>query len=480
MPAKTAAATVQIKQAAEARKVATMKATTARGTTGKRAAVFGQAESAAPSVKAARKAQEKAIARVGKAGRVASVETISSRSARESRKAKEPGRVSTRPIATSEDIVLADDVREVPQTRATQTRARLRDVAEVKLAGKADKAEASSENALPIAARRAQTMEGYAAASVVAEARTDEATSGLASSDIKIFQIYFQPHQLAALDPAFEPYDNCGKRSRLYEFGVFARLAQSEDAKGCKLWGAVSWKFGEKAGLTGKDFKGQIIANPGYDVYFCNPHEQNEALYHNMWLQGETSHPGFISLCTEVFEVAGLPMELLTSMQPAADFAAANYFVATAAFWKEYINFVSRVLIAADRRLSPATRATLYSATADQRGVHGEASYIPFIVERLFSVFLATDGRQFRARKIAVHPNGNNGNVHLKLLGEMKDVACRTKSKWMAACWINYRNLYLSTVNGEAWSRKYIKQITPTDITFPGKYCPSIKGAPRK
>jgi len=34
-------------------------------------------------------------------------------------------------------------------------------------------------------------------------------------------------------------------------------------------------------------------------------------------------------------------------------------------------------------------------------------------------------------------------NVHLKLLREMKDIAHSTKSAWLAACWVNYRALYM-------------------------------------
>ena len=37
---------------------------------------------------------------------------------------------------------------------------------------------------------------------------------------------------------------------------------------------------------------------------------------------------------------------------------------------------------------------------------------------------------------------------------------------WLAACWVNYRNLYLMQVNGKEWCDKYLRSITPTEITF--------------
>lgn len=288
----------------------------------------------------------------------------------------------------------------------------------------------------------------------------------LTPADIKIYQIYYLPEHKSSLDPDFTAFDNSGNTSRLFEFSVFTKLAQSSDIRQAKLWGAMSWKFGKKAGISGRMLKEEIIANPGYDAYYCNPYPENEALYHNMWLQGELAHPNFMPLCTEIFEVAGLPTSLLTSVQPSSEFAAANYFVANQAFWKAYIGFISRLLISADKKLSPTAKRILYSSTADKFGAHADASYIPFLVERLFTVFLLVEGDKFRTRKLSLPSREKKDNVHLKLLAEMKDVACRTKFVWLAACWINYRNLYLSKTYGDGWTKTHLKQITPASITF--------------
>ena len=290
--------------------------------------------------------------------------------------------------------------------------------------------------------------------------------SKASSATPRIFQIWYRPEQQPRLDPAFEPYDNREENSALLEFRVLAELSQREDLAKVPLWGAVSWKFGQKTGLTGHELVERIAQTPGYDAYYCNPYPDVEALYHNMWLQGETAHPNFLALCREVFEVAGLPASLLTEIQPAEEFASCNYIVATPAFWKRYVGFVSRVLLAADRKLSPTARSILYSPSADPVSAHGNASYIPFLVERLFAVFMRTEGRDLRAHKIAV--NRDATNAHVKLLGEMKSFALKTRSSWMASCWINYRNLYLDRLYGNGWSRKYIKTLTPTEIVLGG------------
>lgn len=287
-----------------------------------------------------------------------------------------------------------------------------------------------------------------------------------ANASIKIFQIYYHERQSSFLDTDFEPYNNAGDSSPLLEFNVFAKLLQSTELQDVKLWGALSWNFWQKTGISGAQFKEVIAANPGYDVYFCNPHSEIETLYHNLWLQGEIAHPNFIPLCKELFEVADLPAELLTEIQSPHNFATSNYFVATPSFWKRYAAFVSRVLLAANKKLSSTARAILFSPTPDPSGIHAEASYIPFVIERLFSVFLRTDGNSFRAYKIFPQNTKGPANVHLKLLGEMRSLAYRTKSTWMASCWINYRNLYLTNIYGTPWANKYLKSITPQTITF--------------
>ncbi len=125
-----------------------------------------------------------------------------------------------------------------------------------------------------------------------------------------------------------------------------------------------------------------------------------------------------------------------------------------------------RVLVAADKKMAPLLRDLLHSKVADDKGLHGGATYVPFIVERLFGYFMRTEGKDLKAFKIALPEREREINVHQKLLREMKDVACRTQSAWMAACWVNYRNLYLSQTNSKAWCDQYLRAITPTEVRF--------------
>lgn len=286
------------------------------------------------------------------------------------------------------------------------------------------------------------------------------------NSPIRIFQIYFEGWQRELLDPAFYPLDNSRNSSELMEFNVFEQLQRNAATQGVELWGALSWRFAEKTGMQGAELVKQIVEHPGYDVYFCNPHPNNEAIYHNMWVQGEVSHPQFLELVRLFYAAAGLDDKELTAIEPSSNFSAANYFVASPKFWSLFIPFVKRVLVTADKRLDPKIRDLIHSKVADDKALHAGATYIPFIVERLFMVFMRSEGKGLKAYKVALPERERELNVHLKLLREMKDVAHKTQSAWLAACWVNYRNLYLSQTNGKAWCEKYLRAITPIEVKF--------------
>lgn len=286
------------------------------------------------------------------------------------------------------------------------------------------------------------------------------------SAPVRIFQIYYETWQRELLDPNFIPLDNSKTTTELMEFGVFERLAKSDYVKGAQLWGALSWRFTERTGMSGADWLKAMLDHPGADVYYCDPVPYNEALFHNFWLQGETAHPKFFALCQAVFKATGLPEEELTALLPSDQFSASNYFVATPKFWQAYLAWINQFLSLANKKLPPNIRDLMHSKMADDRDLHKGATYVPFIVERLFPVFMKTAGKGLKGHKIALPERERELNVHLKLLREMKDVAHRTKSAWLAACWVNYRNLYLTQTQGKDWCAKYLRTITPTDIKF--------------
>lgn len=287
-----------------------------------------------------------------------------------------------------------------------------------------------------------------------------------AQHSIAVYQIHFEPAHQKHLDPDFIPLDNLGHNDLLREFAVFERLAADEGVSTLPLWGAVSWRFGEKTGISGADFLRNIEANPGFDLYFCNPNPQGEALFGNFWQQGMTAHPAFREVVQAFLQANGRPTNLLDVVEPSALFSSCNYFVGNQKFWSAYLPFVRQMVGKARAGLSAPMLKIMDSGLSDPKQIHRGASYWPFIVERLLPEFLRATGGTIRAYKVPLPGLDAQLNAHQKRLREMKDVAHRTRSAWLYSCWLNYRNLYLLQTAGRDWCANYLKLVSPAEVRF--------------
>ena len=287
---------------------------------------------------------------------------------------------------------------------------------------------------------------------------------GSVKSPLRIFQIYYESWQRDLLDPSFAAIDNSGLKSELEEFLVLERLAKSDYVKGAKLWGALSWRFTERTGMKSADWVAAIQADRGKDVYFCDPAPVNEALFHNLWLQGEIAHPRFLEVCVAFFKATKLPLETLSAIVPGDQYATANYFVGTPRFWELYLPWVAELFKVANKNMPPKERDLMHAKATD--GAHKGMSLMPFILERLFPIFMKTAGKDLSYKKIALPALDAQLNVHLKLLREAKNLAYSSKSAWLGALWVNYRNLYFIQTNGKDWCAKNLRRITPLDSKF--------------
>lgn len=274
-------------------------------------------------------------------------------------------------------------------------------------------------------------------------------------SDIRVFQIFFDEKQKTELDRHFVPLNNIGVQDPLLEVGVMRRLYRSEHVNGLKYWGTVSWKFQEKMSLNGKTLLGYILQNPDYDVYYCNPFVEVEALYQNLWVQGAIAHPEFLKICDAVFRGVGMNPAILSRPMPSALFATANFFVATPKFWDAYMAYIDTFLSKVEK-LPKKLRDILFTANADPGGLHNGVPYIPFILERLFSEFLAENIGKFRALKVKSPALEKRQTVYYNNLRMLKDAAIVGKSDWMLDCWSNYRKVLLGTVHGKPWMEKHL------------------------
>lgn len=295
-----------------------------------------------------------------------------------------------------------------------------------------------------------------------AAANDDRLSSDLPG--VKVFQIHFKGEQAHHLDDAFTHYDNAGVESETHEFAVFQKLHNSPLTRGLRHWGAVSWRFHEKTGLDGQALLSLVDANPQVDVFYMNPYPYNEAIFQSGWMQGETTHPEFLYLAQRFLVAAGFDANEVLRIDNSASFSSANYFVGTPAFWNAYIPFIKKALQTADKNLAAEDAQRIHSPEADVKSLHHGSTYIPFIVERMFALFMRTEGAHLKARKIPLPAQETKTmNEQLQSLRLLKDAAVKKKSMDLYDVWANYRNLYCQIAFKPFWAKKYLASLNPKD-----------------
>jgi hypothetical protein len=271
--------------------------------------------------------------------------------------------------------------------------------------------------------------------------------------NIQIHQIYFRDSQIDKLAPEFIPYNNAGVADPLLEVGVFRSLHQSERTQDADLWGAVSWKFADKSGISASQWLDFIQANPGHDVYFCNPNPEIEALFENPWIQGESAHPHFLGVSYAVLKELGFAADYMLTPVKSKYVCTANYFVGSQAFWTAYMAFLQRVLDIIDG-LPEKTRRILCEQDADPKRIHNGASYLPFFMERLFGVFLSENESKLSSLKLMFNYPPTEGGRHMENLRSTKDHAVETHSNELMRTWEGYRELAFNikpATRSQAW-----------------------------
>ncbi|RLS29759.1 MAG: hypothetical protein DWH79_11650 [Planctomycetota bacterium] len=201
-----------------------------------------------------------------------------------------------------------------------------------------------------------------------------------------IHQIFYDQAQLPRLDRAFVPYDNRANPAPEWrEYHVFSRAYRGGLCPAGDVTGFVSWKFGIKTGVAGEEFLGFIADRPGCDVYFLNPPRLERRRYRNIWYQGERHHPGILGLTQRILAEVGVKIDLEALCQPQSQILFCNYWAGTRSFWDTYMAFCEPIRECIEHRLSAADQALIHSRA--DRVI--DATYVPFIMERLFSTLLS-------------------------------------------------------------------------------------------
>ena len=205
--------------------------------------------------------------------------------------------------------------------------------------------------------------------------------------DIRIIQSFHKKDQISFLDDAFIPQDNTDNISpELREYRFFLRHYREGMHKEADYTGILSWKFNHKTKITGKVFIDFIKNNPGYDVYFVNPFLQEVYHFKNVWLHGESCHPGIIEFVQKILIRLNYNINLKEIKNTHETALYCNFWVGNAYFWDQYMKFTMPIY---DYLLNDLTdEEKMFINQPADRCRDATATYFSFIVERLFSTLL--------------------------------------------------------------------------------------------
>lgn len=263
--------------------------------------------------------------------------------------------------------------------------------------------------------------------------------------NVKLFEICFEERQLGNVDPLLTPFDNTkNEQPELREYHNFHRLFEEGHTKDLDLWGAFGPRWGGKLRYSAQEIFDTIEHNPGHDVYIFNHARIVNALTYNVWDQGELFHKGITKVARHALDAAGYDPNLTNAMMTNLDTCYCSYFIATNAFWKDYLDFLDMI----KKRLEnlPDDLAEIYYGSANYSR-DASLNMFPFIVERMFSTYL----QHRQDLKVLSKPYNykvynelqeNMVNI-LSSLNTMKTLVHQHKSRELFECWNSMRIAYL-------------------------------------
>lgn len=210
------------------------------------------------------------------------------------------------------------------------------------------------------------------------------------SADLDLYQAYLGDAQRRFLAPSAIPYDvSANTANDQREYGLFKAIHAKREA-GSGPWGLVSWKFEHKS-LVPLDrfhaFASERLA-AGDDCVFLNPMIGNAAMHTNVWEQWAVANKAIPHLCD--FMGSFGDVDYLRPMGEDS-FAFCNYFVATDRFWTAYFAFVDTFIDRLEQEKEARTPIGIFYGGSGNYTRNTDITTKPFIIERLFASFLASD-----------------------------------------------------------------------------------------
>ena len=203
---------------------------------------------------------------------------------------------------------------------------------------------------------------------------------------IRIYEPLYRPDQQQQ-EPLFLPLHLQQNDFAWREFRIIVDMYRQNLHRGAGHCGMFSPKFPLKSRIPTQEFLDFCEAHSHVSVCFFNPFPQIRYVAYNVWNQGEPWHPGLCAVAQSLLDAAGIPWRIdEVPRHGEAQLAYSNFWVANEQFWDAYVgNILLPIAEFLEREPDhPASRSVMVPT------YHTDAaSYLPFVIERLFSTFLS-------------------------------------------------------------------------------------------
>ncbi len=203
---------------------------------------------------------------------------------------------------------------------------------------------------------------------------------------VKIYEPLYQEGQSLA-EPEFIPLALSNDHADWRELRFIVDFYRASKHRQADMSGIFSPKFRLKTNITGAEWIAFINQHQSAALCFCNPFPTLHYYSYNVWMQGEIAHPGLTALAQELLNAVELNWDL--SQVPRhnqSNLCYANFWVGSEQFWEAYVGGVlNPIATFIEQNSAHPLVASILKPT-----YHTDAaSFLPFIIERLFSTYLS-------------------------------------------------------------------------------------------
>ncbi|EEA04145.1 conserved hypothetical protein [Burkholderia sp. H160] len=188
-------------------------------------------------------------------------------------------------------------------------------------------------------------------------------------------------------EPAFKPLPVDNSQAAWREVRILVDFWRRGGHRAGGFVGIFSPKFGLKTKVPAERFLSFVAGHANADVCLINPFPQLSYYSFNVWMQGEANHPGLMERSQALLDAVEMDWNLsATPRNDARTLSYSNFWVGTEQFWDEYIGGIIEPIA---RFLEQNPDHDVARSVMDATYHSDPAPFLPFIVERLLSAFLA-------------------------------------------------------------------------------------------